>query len=73
MSLRKGSIKKTKTDYSKIRVTSNGAFYMRSEDIFNNKTEALSLLSKLSKSLDRYKANQNKKTEKVEDNDIVNA
>ncbi|GGW65620.1 hypothetical protein DFQ11_10311 [Winogradskyella epiphytica] len=57
MNTRKGTIKKN-TDYSKIRVTSNGAFYMRSEDIFNNKTESLSLLSKLSKALDRYKSNQ---------------
>ena len=65
MSLRKGSIKKTKTDYSKIRVTSNGAFYMRSADIFNDKKESLSLLSKLSKALERYKSIQDKEEEEV--------
>ena len=53
-----GDIKQS--DYSKIRVTSNGAFYMRSADIFNDKKESLTLLSKLSKALERYKSNQDK-------------
>ncbi|MDG4714831.1 hypothetical protein [Winogradskyella marincola] len=57
MSSRKVTIRKNKTDYSKIRVTSNGAFYMRSSDIFNNKKESLSLLEKLAKALENYKTN----------------
>jgi PHD/YefM family antitoxin component YafN of YafNO toxin-antitoxin module len=69
MSAKKKIIKKVNSDYSKIRVTSNGAFYMRSADIFNNKKESLSLLSKLSKTLERYKSNQEKKEVKI----VVNA
>ena len=58
-------VKKSKSDYSKIRVTSNGAFYMRSADIFNNKKESLTLLSKLSKVLEVYKSNQDKEEVKT--------
>jgi hypothetical protein len=60
MTFRKGFGKKIESDYSKIRVTSNGAFYMRSADIFNNKEESLTLLSKLSKTLKVYKSKQDK-------------
>lgn len=73
MSFKKGKIKRSETDYAKIRVTPNGAFYMRSEDIFNNKTESLTLLSKLSKSLAKYKAQQIKVVAKTESKEAVNA
>ena len=65
MSTKKVIINKANSDYSKIRVTSNGAFYMRSADIFNDKKESLSLLSKLSKALERYKSIQDKEEEEV--------
>lgn len=42
------------SDLPRIRVTSGGAFYMKSEDIFNNKTESIELLKKLDDSVKKY-------------------
>lgn len=42
---------KDTTDFDKIRVTSNGTFFMRSSDIFDNKEESLKLISKLRNSV----------------------
>ena len=42
------------TDYDKVRVTSNGAFYMNSEDIFDNKIESLKLIKNLRSAVDKY-------------------
>lgn len=43
--------RKKNSDLKKIKVTSNGAFYMNSVDLFNNKEEALILLEKLNNSI----------------------
>jgi hypothetical protein len=45
---------KDETDFDKIRVTSNGSFFMRSSDIFDNKEESLKLISKLRNSVKLY-------------------
>lgn len=47
--------RKEKSDLNRIRVTSSGAFYMKSEDLFNDKNESLVLLKKLNKSIENYK------------------
>lgn len=47
--------RKEKSDLNRIRVTSSGAFYMKSEDLFNDKNESLVLLRKLNKSIENYK------------------
>lgn len=44
------------TDFDKIKVTSNGAFYMSSKDIFDDKEESLALIKSLRKSIQKYKA-----------------
>lgn len=49
------SDRKKKTDYGKIRVTSNGAFYMKSQDLFDDKQESLELIKKLRTAVDHYK------------------
>lgn len=45
-------IRKAKSDIKRVKVTSSGAFYMKSEDLFNDKAEALKLLDKLNKSVE---------------------
>lgn len=45
---------KDETDFDKIRVTSNGTFFMKSSDIFDNKEESLKLISKLRNSIKIY-------------------
>jgi len=52
------SIKERKrtTDYDKIRVTSNGAFYMDSKDIFDDKDKSLKLIKNLSNAVHKYKS-----------------
>jgi len=45
-------MKKSKiSDFDKIKVTSNGAFYMSSEDIFDDREKILVFLEKLNNSL----------------------
>lgn len=39
----------------KVTVTSSGAFYMKSEDLFDNNKETLELLDKLDKSVENHK------------------
>ncbi|WP_163397357.1 hypothetical protein [Flavobacterium fluviatile] len=52
------------SDLQRIRVTSGGAFYMKSEDIFNDKEESIELLKKLNASVDKYnKASKNHLTD----------
>ena len=48
------SARKKNTDYAKIRVTSNGAFYMKSEDIFDDKDKSLKLIGDLRESVKKY-------------------
>lgn len=47
--------RKEESDLKRVRVTSSGAFYMKSEDLFNDKIETLELLNKLNKSVENYK------------------
>lgn len=46
--------RKEKSDVKRVHVTSSGAFYMKSEDLFNNKEETLELLRKLNKSVENF-------------------
>ncbi|WP_300489507.1 hypothetical protein [Flavobacterium sp.] len=48
------------SDIEKVTVTSSGAFYMKSEDLFNDDTEALALLDKLDKAVKIYKSDNRK-------------
>ncbi len=43
------------SDLKRVRVTSSGAFYMKSEDLFNDNKETLELLDKLNESVNKYK------------------
>jgi len=43
------------SDIKLVKVTSSGAFYMKSEDLFNDKKESLDLLDKLNESVNKYK------------------
>lgn len=43
------------SDLKRVRVTSSGAFYMKSEDLFNDNKETLELLDKLNESVSKYK------------------
>ena len=48
------------TDIDKVKVTSSGRFYMTSEDLFDDKDEALRLIKKLDKSVEAYQKAQSK-------------
>jgi hypothetical protein len=61
MKLYKLFVKKEKSDIEKVRITSSGAFYMKSEDLFNDKKEALDLIEKLDKSISNYMKVNSKK------------
>jgi hypothetical protein len=41
--------RKANSDIHKIKITSNGGFYMKSEDLFSDKEKSLELLNKLDK------------------------
>lgn len=58
--LRNWNSRKENSDLKRVRVTSSGAFYMKSEDLFNNKEEALTLLNKLNKSVESFAKSNNK-------------
>ena len=58
--IKKWKSRKEKSDLHRVRITSNGAFYMKTEDLFNDKEESLMLLTKLNKSI----KNHNKKSQK---------
>jgi hypothetical protein len=47
--------RKDKSDIRRVRVTSSGEFYMKSEDLFNNNKESLELIEKLDKSVSNFK------------------
>ncbi len=42
------------TDLKRVRVTSSGAFYMKSEDLFHDSKKTLELIEKLDKSIANY-------------------
>jgi hypothetical protein len=48
------------TDIDKVKVTSSGRFYMKSEDLFDDKDEVLSLIKKLDKSVEAYQKARSK-------------
>ncbi|MEZ7506037.1 hypothetical protein [Flavobacterium sp. Arc2] len=50
-----------KSDIKRVRVTSSGAFYMKSEDLFNDSKEALELIEKLDKSINNFKKANSRK------------
>ena len=54
------------SDIKRVRVTSSGAFYMKSEDLFNNDKEALALIEKLDKSVDNFKKANSKRFSNAE-------
>lgn len=58
--------RKNKSDIERVRVTSSGAFYMKSEDLFNDNKEALELIEKLDKSLSNFKKANSRNFAKVE-------
>ncbi|MHC5309644.1 hypothetical protein ACYSNM_06175 [Myroides sp. LJL116] len=58
--------RKNKSDIERVRVTSSGAFYMKSEDLFNDNKEALELIEKLDKSLSNFKKANARNFAKVE-------
>jgi hypothetical protein len=47
--------RKLQSDLNRVRVTSSGAFYMETEDLFNDKNESLTLLKKLNESVENHK------------------
>lgn len=47
--------RKEKSDIDRVKVTSSGAFYMKSEDLFDDKVETLKLLDKLNRSVENRK------------------
>lgn len=49
------------SDIKRVRVTSSGAFYMKSEDLFNDSKEALELIEKLDKSVLNFKKAKSRK------------
>lgn len=58
--------RKNKSDIERVRVTSSGAFYLKSEDLFNDNKEALELIEKLDKSLSNFKKANARNFAKVE-------
>ncbi len=48
------------TAIDKVKVTSSGRFYIKSEDLFDDKDEALRLIKKLDKSVEAYRQAQSK-------------
>jgi hypothetical protein len=50
-----------KSDIKRVRVTSSGAFYMKSEDLFNDSKEALELIEKLDRSVNNFKKANSRK------------
>lgn len=48
------------SDFKRIKVTSGGAFYMKSEDIFNDKAESVALIKKLNRSVENYNKSTNR-------------
>lgn len=53
--IRNWRVRQEKSDLKRVKVTSNGAFYMKTEDLFNNKNESITLLRKLNKSVENHK------------------
>lgn len=52
--------KKEDSDLKKIKITSSGAFYMTSKDLFNDKQKSLELLEKLNKSVENHNKSRHK-------------
>lgn len=53
--------RKKNSDLERVRVTSGGTFYMKSQDIFNDKVESLEFLKKLDQSIELHNINSNKR------------
>lgn len=61
--LKNWSDRKENSDLKRVKITESGAFYMKSEDLFNDKEETLALLKKLNKSIDNHiKGNENNRS-----------
>lgn len=54
------SLKKTH-DIKKVNVTHSGAFYMKSSDLFDKKSEVEEYVQKLNESLEKFKAKTSQK------------
>ncbi len=52
--------KKANSDFGKIRINSSGSFYMKSEDLFNNREDVKNYVNALNESLKKYKENSKK-------------
>lgn len=55
--IKKWNDRKENSDLKNINVTSSGAFYMKSKDLFDNKKESLELLKKLNESINKHSSN----------------
>lgn len=53
------------TDLKKIKVTSEGDFYIKSIDLFDDQERSIEFIDSLSKSVSRYKNRDKEKTLKV--------
>ncbi len=49
--------KKANSDFNKIKINSSGSFYMKSEDLFDNKEDVKKYVNALNESLKNYKKN----------------
>ena len=58
--------RKENSDLKRIKVTSSGTFYMKSKDLFDNKTETLELLKKLNKSIEKRNLSEENKKDSSE-------
>jgi hypothetical protein len=53
------------TDLKKIKVTSEGDFYIKSTDLFDNKKNSIEFIDSLSESVNRYKKRAKENTQKA--------
>ena len=54
------------TDIDIVKVTSSGRFYMKSEDLFDDKDEVLSLIKKLDQSVEAFQKARSKNLAHIE-------
>lgn len=65
MNIKQFIMKNNITEYDKIKVTSNGAFYMSSEDIFDDSDKALKFLKRMKDALNKRISGIKKETIKT--------
>jgi hypothetical protein len=53
------------TDLKKVKVTSEGDFYIKSIDLFDNKKSSIEFIDSLSESVNRYKKRAKRNPEKI--------